>query len=106
MKKILLVLFFTAALVITSCVPSKPVHDDEKILPADRLIKRLEANRRKIKTFQGTGILNINTPEINAKANFEVVLKKPDSVKVSIWADLERTPKAAVNAKTLAANKA
>lgn len=80
-----MVILFASALIATSCVPSKPVQDDEKILPADRLIKKLEANRRKIKTFEGSGILNIQTPQITAKANFEVVLKKPDSVKVSVY---------------------
>lgn len=85
MKKLLLVISFVAALFITACVPSKPVQEDEKVLPADRLIKKLEANRRKIKTFEGSGVLNIQTPQITAKANFEVILKKPDSVKVSVY---------------------
>jgi len=44
-----LLIFLSAAIVFNSCVPSKPV-DEERILPADRLIKKLEANRRKIKT--------------------------------------------------------
>lgn len=85
MKILLVVFLFAAGFFITGCVPSKPVQDEELILPADRLIKKLEANRRKIKTFEGTGILNIQTPEISAKANFEVIMKKPDSVKVSIY---------------------
>lgn len=37
---------------IIGCVPSKPV-DEEKVFPADRLLKKLEGNRRKIKTFSG-----------------------------------------------------
>ena len=85
MKKLLIVFAFAAALFITACVPSKPVQEDEKILPADRLIKKLETNRRKIKTFEGSGILNIQTPQMSAKVNFEVILKKPDSVKVSVY---------------------
>lgn len=85
MKKILLVVLFAVVLVMTACVPSKPVREEEKLLPADRLIKKLEANRRKVKTFEGSGILNIQTPQISAKANFEVIIKKPDSVKVSIY---------------------
>ena len=69
---------------VESCVPSKPAYE-EQILPADRLIKQLEKNRRKIKTFRGTGVLNIESPELSAKANFEVMLKKPDSIKISIY---------------------
>ena len=85
MKKLLLIISFAALLFMNACVPSKPVQEDEKILPVDRLIKKLEANRRKIKTFEGSGVLNIQTPQITAKANFEVILKKPDSVKVSVY---------------------
>jgi outer membrane lipoprotein-sorting protein len=69
---------------VASCVPSKPTYEEE-VLPADRLIKKLEANRRKVKTFQGSGILNIKTPKMEAKASFEVYLKKPDSIKFSIY---------------------
>lgn len=66
------------------CVPSKPVKE-ELVLSADRLVKRLEANRRQIKTFRGTGVLSIQTPVLNAKSNFEVLIRKPDSIKVSIF---------------------
>jgi outer membrane lipoprotein-sorting protein len=71
-------------LFIESCVPSKPVYDEE-VLPADRLVKKLEANRRKIKTFEGSGIINVESPELEAKATFEVYLKKPDSLKFVIY---------------------
>ena len=69
---------------VIGCVPSKPVYEEE-ILPADRLVKRLEANRRKIKTFEGSGILNVESKQIEAKATFEVFLKKPDSLKFVIY---------------------
>lgn len=72
------------AIFIASCVPSKPVYEEE-VLPADRLVKKMEANRRKIKTFEGSGILNVESSEINAKAAFEVYLKKPDSLKFIIY---------------------
>ena len=85
MKYFLKIIFFILATIIfESCVPSKPVYEEE-ILPADRLIKRLEANRRKIKTFIGSGVINIETPNIDAKATFEVYLKKPDSLKFIIY---------------------
>lgn len=65
-------------------MPSKPVYEEE-VLPADRLVKKMEANRRKIKTFEGSGILNVESPQIEAKASFEVYLKKPDSLKFIIY---------------------
>jgi len=69
---------------VFSCVPSKPVYEEE-VLPADRLIKKIEANRRKIKTFEGSGVLNVVSPQLEAKATFEVYLKKPDSLKFIIY---------------------
>ncbi len=81
-KKLFVIVLIT--IMVASCVPSKPTYEEE-VLPADRLIKKLEANRRKVKTFQGSGILNIKTPKMEAKASFEVYLKKPDSIKFSIY---------------------
>lgn len=85
MKNIYKIISFVALIIIVdSCVPSKPVYEEE-ILPADRLVKRLEANRRKIKTFQGNGVINVESPKLDAKASFEVYLKKPDSLKFEIY---------------------
>lgn len=78
------IIYILLIISIISCVPSKPVYEEE-ILTADRLIKKLEANRRKIKTFQGSGIINVESEKIDAKATFEVFLKKPDSLKFVIY---------------------
>lgn len=77
------ILGFTA-LILQNCVPSKP-NLEERILTSDRLIKKLEANRRQIKTFEGTGVINVKTPSLEAKANFQVLIVKPDSIKISIF---------------------
>lgn len=87
MKKpviLLLLSFFIMAIINTSCVPSKPTFE-KKVLPADRLIKKIEANRRKIKSFEGNGILNIKTPDLEARASFEISIKKPDSIKLGVY---------------------
>ncbi len=76
--------FLIIILFIESCVPSKPIYEEE-VLPADRLVKKIEANRRKIKTFEGYGIINVESPELEAKATFELYLKKPDSLKFIIY---------------------
>ncbi len=78
------IISFLISIFVLSCVPSKPVYEEE-ILPADRLIKKLEANRRKIKTFEGSGIISVESNELDAKATFEVFLKKPDSLKFVIY---------------------
>jgi outer membrane lipoprotein-sorting protein len=81
---ILTLISFISVLFIDGCIPSKPVQQ-ERIISADRLIKRLEANRRKIKTFSGYGSISIKTADIDAKSTFQVEIKRPDSVKVSFF---------------------
>lgn len=69
---------------IAGCVPSKPAYE-ERELPVDRVLKKIEANRRKVKTFVGNGVINISSPELDAKATFEIEIKKPDSIKLSVF---------------------
>ncbi|HEY7750701.1 MAG TPA: DUF4292 domain-containing protein [Ignavibacteriaceae bacterium] len=66
-----------------SCVPSKPL-DEVEILPSERLINRLEANRRKIKNFEGVGVISIESDIINNSASFRVIMQKPDSIYFNI----------------------
>lgn len=73
-----------ALFIIEACVPSKPAYEEAN-LPSERLIKKLEANRRKIKSFKATGVMNVVSPELEAKANFEVMLQKPDTIKFSVY---------------------
>lgn len=85
--KLILVVLFITSLVITfyGCVPSKPVEDVE-ILPSERLVKRLEANRRKIKAFEGSGVITINTATLNnVNASFRIIVQKPDSIYLEIY---------------------
>lgn len=74
----ILLLFITEG-----CVPSKPTEDIE-ILPADRLIKRLEVNRRKIRNFEGVGTITIKTKEFDNSASFRVILVKPDTIYLNV----------------------
>lgn len=85
-KSISYLILITSVLIIFSfegCVPSKPT-DDIEILPADRLIKRLEVNRRKIRNFEGSGTLTIKTKEFDNSASFRVVLVKPDTIFLNV----------------------
>jgi outer membrane lipoprotein-sorting protein len=78
----LIYLIFTALSIpffYSGCVPSKPVEDVE-ILPSERLINKLEVNRRRIKNFEGTGTFRVKSPERNNSASFQVTLQKPDSI--------------------------
>ena len=81
---VLYLLTFCSLIYFEGCAPSKPIQLERTIAP-DRLIKRLEANRRKIKNFSGTGTISIKTSELDTKSSFQVEIKKPDSVKVSFF---------------------
>ncbi len=69
---------------LTGCVPSKPVYE-EKTASFDRLVKKIEANKRRIKTFYGIGSLGIFSKDENMSGNFEVFIKRPDSLKIIIY---------------------
>lgn len=84
-KNIFLILSLLFVIIImNSCAPTKTIPAD-RVLSADRLIKKLEANRRKIKTFEGSGVISISSSQLNAKSTFQVTLKKPDSLKISFY---------------------
>ena len=85
MKKI--IFYFTILLnlivILPGCVPSKPTEDVE-ILPSERLINKLEANRRRIQSFEGSGTIHIKSNQYNNSASFNVILMKPDSIYLTI----------------------
>ena len=85
MKKYVYIILAIAALIIFNegCVPSKPTEEVE-ILPSERLINKLEANRRRIKTFEGNGTISIRTNQLNNSASFRVIVSKPDSIYLTI----------------------
>ena len=81
--KNILIPFFLLLFFIEGCIPSKPTEDIE-LLPSERLINKLEANRRKIRNFEGVGVLQIESAEFNNSATFQVIMQKPDSIYFSI----------------------
>ncbi len=86
MKKYLilpLLLIEIFPLFFNGCVPSKPTEEVE-LLPSERLINKLEVNRRRIHSFEGTGTIEVTSPQLNSSANFRVVILKPDSIYLSI----------------------
>jgi hypothetical protein len=77
------IIVFVLSLFFYGCVPSKPL-DEVEILPSERLINKLEANRRKIKNFEGVGVLSIESEQYDNSASFRVVMQKPDSIYLTI----------------------
>lgn len=82
--KNLLILIFSV-FVIVGCSAEKEIITTEKIIPANRLLRKMEGNRRKIKTFQGTGTMRVKSEKFSGKTSFEIFIKKPDSIKISIY---------------------
>jgi outer membrane biogenesis lipoprotein LolB len=85
--KFFLLTFVLASILVSffyGCSTSTTTSETVEILPADRLVKRLEANRRKIRSFEGSGTLTIKTPDFNNSASFDVVMIKPDSIYLTI----------------------
>lgn len=86
MKKIhylLLIFSLTIPFILDGCVASKPTENFEP-LPAERLVSKLESNRRKIINFEGSGTLHVNSTALNNSASFQVILVKPDSIYLTI----------------------
>lgn len=85
MRKLSLIvlLLSNVILIITGCVPSQPTEEFE-LLPSERLTNKLEANRRKIKSFEGTGTLFVKSAIMDNSATFRIVLQKPDSIYLTI----------------------
>ncbi|MEO8231154.1 MAG: DUF4292 domain-containing protein [Ignavibacteriota bacterium] len=85
MKKLSLIILFISniLILINGCVPSQPTEEFE-LLPSERLTNKLEANRRKIKNFEGTGTIFVNSPQMDNSATFRIVLQKPDSIYLTI----------------------
>ena len=82
-KSILIVLL--GLLFLVGCSSEKKITTTKKVIPAKRLIKKLEGNRRKIKTFEGTGTIHIKSEKFTGKTSFKISIKKPDSIKISIY---------------------
>ena len=81
---ILPALLFTVLITsFNGCVPSQPTEELE-LLPSERLINRLEVNRRKIRNMEGTGTISVRTPQLDNNATFRVILQKPDSLQLTI----------------------
>lgn len=79
----ILIPIFVFIFLFDGCVPSKPTEDVE-LLPSERLINKLEANRRKIKNFEGIGVIEIESEQFNNSANFQIIMQKPDSIYFSV----------------------
>lgn len=78
-----LLIILAGFLLFPGCVPSKPV-DEVELLPSERLINKLEVNRRRIKSFEGSGTINVRAGNTNQSAAFRVILQKPDSLYLTI----------------------
>jgi len=80
-----LFLFGFVVLILGSCATPESTVRKKEQLPVERILKRLEAKRRKIRTFEATGVVKIQSPKFDGKANVQILIKRPDSLKVSLF---------------------
>ncbi len=81
----LLSLFALAqSILFTGCSSTQQTEQIE-FLSAERLINKLEANRRTIRSFEGTGSIDVKTTSFDNSASFRIVVQKPDSIYLSIY---------------------
>ncbi|MCE1190113.1 MAG: DUF4292 domain-containing protein [Ignavibacteria bacterium] len=80
-----ILLSFVALFYITGCAPAVQQETTYEKLSSERLINKLEANRRKVKTFEGTGTIAVKTSTFDNSASFKVILHKPDSIYINIY---------------------
>ncbi|MGK9367476.1 DUF4292 domain-containing protein [Melioribacter sp. Ez-97] len=84
MKAIKFLTALTLAALLAGCGASKEI-SNERILSPERLITKLEANRRKVRTFSAAGTINIKNGNSTIESSIEVNIKKPDSVRVDVY---------------------
>ncbi|PIW68911.1 MAG: hypothetical protein COW08_10020 [Ignavibacteriales bacterium CG12_big_fil_rev_8_21_14_0_65_30_8] len=86
MKKIRIffsVIILLSIIITSGCAPTQVIKEKSS-LSSERLIKSLEANRRKINSFEGIGTLTVISNQLNTSTTFKVTLIKPDSISLLI----------------------
>jgi outer membrane lipoprotein-sorting protein len=81
---ILLLVTISGIIFLEGCAPAKQIQE-VRMISADRLIKRLEATRRMIKTFNAKGTIAVKNSDMDTRSSFQVEIKRPDSVKISLF---------------------
>ena len=85
------ILIFPLALILLTlagCSTMKPLKKEtftKAPLPVSRILRRVEAERRKIKTFRASGTIDFTGQRFSGKGEIEILIKKPDSLKILIF---------------------
>ncbi|KAB2909008.1 MAG: DUF4292 domain-containing protein [Ignavibacteriales bacterium] len=92
MKKLLFLMMIALPLTFSwqGCATStESMEDDTEIIDGsikpERLVKKLEANRMKVRSLTGKGEMFVRTPEIDNSAFFQSIIKRPDSLNVNVY---------------------
>jgi outer membrane lipoprotein-sorting protein len=54
----------------------------ERNLPIDEVLKRVHERNNTIQTLKGDGTITFESPELSNRGSFDLVLKKPDSLRI------------------------
>ncbi len=71
--------------VVESCAPKRAeVALNTSLVPAGELIQRVDERERRFRSLRGSGTLSFRSPEETGTASFELSLKRPDSLLVTL----------------------
>ncbi|MBI2420104.1 MAG: DUF4292 domain-containing protein [Ignavibacteriales bacterium] len=82
---LLIVSIILPALYFAGCAASTQKDEYIEKLSSERLINKLEANRRKVKSMEATGTIHVTTKDFDNSASFKIIVQKPDSIYLSIF---------------------
>lgn len=69
-------------LALIGCAPHREIIKKERTLTADEVMRRVRVRAGFVKTLGGSGTITVETREASTSGSFDVVLKKPDSLRV------------------------
>lgn len=82
---LILIIVFIPLIYFTGCSSSAQQEEYVERLSSERLINKLEANRRKVRSMEATGTIHVTTASFDNSASFKIIIQKPDSVYLSIY---------------------
>jgi hypothetical protein len=86
MERLKFIIIIAIALILHGCIPPQENNNENLgTLSYDRLIKRLEVNRMRIKHFIADGNISIKSDNFDQSTNFRIMISRNDSLFMNIF---------------------
>lgn len=83
MKRSFLVVALLLMILLQSCAPTREL-SRARTLTLDEVLLQVRERHKKIETIEGEGALTVESPEASNSGSFNVMLKKPDSLRLEL----------------------